>query len=348
MIDLTRSDWGADAPAFPVPTRPLGDRPGVELHHTVGTYGASRPEAMLRAMDADHRDRLGSPTVWYGLVVWPDGTIVEGRGLDALSGEIPHVTIALAGDYDRRQVPEEMAEAVARLVDALRREGVGDEVVWHALRGGSECPGAYGIELAERLRDGDLDAGEPRDLGDRVLRLRDPMMRGRDVEDLQERLNEWLAASGVDLDDLDVDGVFGPLTAEAASAFMDVEMGVRTDDPRVGPRTAAKLDRVGDRIAEGRYGDPDYVVAIVADGDIDEGIALTLSQQNSWRFLRWPAEVEDVTIGTAVLVGRVARVDDGPWSDRRDVIGSDRFETAALAAERIEAGPYGSRDTWGG
>jgi N-acetylmuramoyl-L-alanine amidase len=76
-------------------------------------------------------------------------------------------------------------------------------------------------------------------LGDRLLYLRSPMLRGDDVDDLQQRLN----ALGFDAGR--VDGIFGPHTAQALVQFQR-NIGLTTDAV-CGPEVRAALARLGGR-----------------------------------------------------------------------------------------------------
>jgi N-acetylmuramoyl-L-alanine amidase len=79
-------------------------------------------------------------------------------------------------------------------------------------------------------------------LGDRLLYIRRPMMRGDDVAELQRRLDAVGFHAGR------VDGILGPETEDAIAAFQR-ENGLRTD--RIfGPETLRQLDRV-DALAAG-------------------------------------------------------------------------------------------------
>ena len=330
MFDLSRSDWGARNPNRGYNRIAMDNRPGVEGHHSVGTYGASTAAAFARSVQQDHLGRNWID-VFYNVGIWPEGEVIELRPATALSNNIRDLTVVLAGNFERRKPTTEMKRSLVRVRDAARERGVGARVRWHAQRGGTSCPGARGIDLFRNLADLSL---EPQELGDRVIRLRDDYMRGDDVKKLQEMLNVFLSYRGQT--ELAEDGIFGPKSAEAASLFMDKRMDVQTNDPRVGPRTVEKLEIFVNK--EDR-GEPDYVVAVCADNEIDEGIALTMATGH-WRFLRYPEEVKDYSIGTLVAVGASAnKVDDDSSLSIQDrvakVAGSDRYETAAKAKDCI-------------
>ncbi len=73
-------------------------------------------------------------------------------------------------------------------------------------------------------------------LGDRLLYLTSPMLRGDDVADLQQRLNRLGFDGGY------VDGVFGPKTERALREFqMNVGLG---EDGRAGTQTVGALRRL--------------------------------------------------------------------------------------------------------
>lgn len=84
---------------------------------------------------------------------------------------------------------------------------------------------------------------------------------------------------------------------------------------------------------------PDYVVAVLANNPIDEGMARVLGEQQQWRFLGYPDADRDYippapdTLGdtrlkVAVRVGAMAGVDLPNWEETYDLAGSDRAETA--------------------
>jgi N-acetylmuramoyl-L-alanine amidase len=73
-------------------------------------------------------------------------------------------------------------------------------------------------------------------LGDRLLALRQPMLRGDDVAELQRRLNM------VGFDTVRLDGILGPETQRAVKAFQR-ESGL-VSDGTFGPATLHQLDQV--------------------------------------------------------------------------------------------------------
>jgi N-acetylmuramoyl-L-alanine amidase len=74
-------------------------------------------------------------------------------------------------------------------------------------------------------------------LGDRLLSLRQPMLRGDDVTDLQRRLNALGFDAGRE------DGILGPETETAVRQFQ--RQAVLAADGICGPATHAALDRLG-------------------------------------------------------------------------------------------------------
>ena len=80
-------------------------------------------------------------------------------------------------------------------------------------------------------------------LGDRLLYLRTPYLRGDDVDDLQRRLQSLGFDTGR------VDGIFGPDTAKALEDFQR-NAGITTD-AICGPDSVRELDRLGRMAAPG-------------------------------------------------------------------------------------------------
>jgi N-acetylmuramoyl-L-alanine amidase len=112
-------------------------------------------------------------------------------------------------------------EAVSRFQEGrgLRADGVCDHTTWAAL-----------VEAGYRL-------------GDRLLVLKSPNLRGDDVADLQTRLCRLGFDAGR------IDGIFGWATAHALEEFQrNTDMPV---DGVCGPETILMLDRLGGRTGDG-------------------------------------------------------------------------------------------------
>ena len=91
----------------------------------------------------------------------------------------------------------------------------------------------HGVEITEEiLTAGPAVRASAEIAEDRLLRLRDPFMRGEDVHEVQEAL----AATGIAVD---VDGVFGPGTHAAVVEFQSAKQ--LTADGIVGPATRSAL-----------------------------------------------------------------------------------------------------------
>ena len=121
--------------------------------------------------------------------------------------------------------PDEFASATEAAVRAfqekrgLRVDGICGPHTWETL-----------VEAGHRL-------------GDRLLYLTSPMLRGDDVADLQRRLGSLGFDAGR------VDGIFGSDTAQALTDFQR-NAGITTDAIG-GPDTVAALNRLGSRGTEG-------------------------------------------------------------------------------------------------
>ena len=138
---LPRSSWTDRDPPRQGATIAYSDRPGVEFHHTVGTYGlpASDGPGVARAVDDDHRGR-GWNGIFYNALIDTDGRIVVCRPW-AWQSNSPLFTIVFPGNYDNRQLTDAQKGAAAELVAHLRRGGVGEALRWHGDRAAVGCPG---------------------------------------------------------------------------------------------------------------------------------------------------------------------------------------------------------------
>ena len=346
VFDLTRRDWGAQSPHRAYRQISLGSRPGLEGHHSVGTYGASTFGQFLRSLQRDHLGRDWTDG-FYNVCYWPDGQIGEMRPDSATSGSVTRLTGCLAGNFETRNLTFEMRRAVQRHRSYYVQLGLHRSVRVHGDRASVACPGRNSLPMWRDLHgSAGVDYAPFTKPGQRVLRLSTPYMRGEDVRVWQGWLNDFLLA--FKQGSISRDGIFGPRTAEASSFFMRKRMDVSTQDPRVGPRTVEAMMRWRTKMEDGKGRDePDFVVAALADNDIDEGMARVLGKCYGWRFLRYPEQALDHTIGTAVLVGRVAGSKHQrlgrSWGDTVSLRGETRDETAIRVAARIRENRGDSR-----
>lgn len=131
---VSRGEWGADEGLRSEPVTYTGAARAVFLHHTghPDDYDCADAPGMLRAMYADHVQRLGWDDLGYNFVVDKCGTIYEGRagGIDqfvlgAHTTGFNHdsVGIAALGDFSAGAAPEPLVAAVAKIAAWKLRPG---------------------------------------------------------------------------------------------------------------------------------------------------------------------------------------------------------------------------------
>jgi hypothetical protein len=80
--------------------------------------------------------------------------------------------------------------------------------------------------------------------------------------------------------------------------------------------------------------DNHYVVAVIAENEIDEGMARVLGKAYNWKFIH-AKDLGRASIGTAVRVGAIRDLDMDVWDETHDVGGPTRDHTAEAVAQRI-------------
>lgn len=223
------------------------------------------------------------------------------------------------------------SDAIEALAEALI---IGDSQGWwpREFRGGhrdapgasTSCPGdaLHGVidEINQLAR-----KGRSHNLGDRVIRLRDPYMRGSDVEELQDQLRELGYSPGDS-------GIAGPSTMEAASKFWKDATGdtVSSDSIRLGARFAATLETHNqakprwNMLLYGQRGTPDHIAATAVATASGDDVVVTDSKAM--------AEDEIERGGTVIAVGGPAAED---LPDAEHVVGSHAIDTVRKLAERL-------------
>ena len=246
-IDLvSRQEWGARAPKGSYST--LRSTRGVKVHYTGGRVDPAIVDdhakcvELVRRIQNDHMNGNGWMDIGYTMAVCPHRKVFMGRGPNRLpaangpglnSGH--YAVLGLVGASGLTQPPDDMLHGIVDAIEYLRAQGgAGREIKGHRDGYATECPGeplyAWVRRGAPRPGGGEPaptppEAGTPwpgRELS------HPPIMRGDDVRTWQERLREL----GYELE---VDGAYGPQTAEATRAFQR-DRGL-TVDGIVGPET---------------------------------------------------------------------------------------------------------------
>ncbi|MEV4096983.1 peptidoglycan recognition protein family protein [Streptosporangium saharense] len=222
---VTREQWGARPVQRGLTALPSAR--GVKVHY-VGSRVEPSPtkgcgahcRAMVRGIQAHHIDGNGWSDIAYNLLVCEHGTVFEGRGKGVLSAangaglnSSHYAVCALLGDKGLVEPTDAMLNGLVDAIGYLRNHGAGNEIKGHRDGYSTSCPGdrLYAWVRAGARRP---DAPEEKPIKvvvrdgialwpGRVLEVRDPMMRGEDVEAWQERLARrgWR---------IDVDGWYGP------------------------------------------------------------------------------------------------------------------------------------------
>lgn len=147
--------------------------------------------------------------------------------------------------HDSGEAIRDIQLRLERLGYALEPTGTYDDATTSAVRAfqerrGVAVDGIVGTDTWREL----VEAG--RNLGDRLLYYRRPVMRGDDVQTLQHTLNLLGFSTGKE------DGIFGSETQQGVIEFQESRR--LAEDGIVGPVVLAELDRVGRAIGEaGRH-----------------------------------------------------------------------------------------------
>lgn len=237
--------------------RRTGPAPGVELHHTVTARATSgdRLVAIARAIYGDHVGAREWADIFYGFLIG-DTHVLEARGWDRLSGEIPSVVVAVVGDYRTGQdrLNDFQRDAILWARAELVARGGGEHLTWHSRRASTDCPGGHVIEFAESMiRNGTAPETPPPHMtptddqlrDERTIRDMDTLnlrgaadipVRGRHVGNCQGLLMAaGYGPAGLVGGNGLPDGIAGRRTAECVEAFQRAHALV--PDRIVGPAT---------------------------------------------------------------------------------------------------------------
>ncbi len=224
-IIIPRSTWGAQ---YGQGNPTSGAKDSVTFHHfykpNIGVVSTAREREVMRSVESFHARNLtpSNPRIGYQFVVFQSGRVYAGVGWDRIGAHVAgqntrRVGIAFAINGDSVTLTPEATEAARQLIQKGRDGGHLRQNVFatrHADFSAKSCPGK---NLPKSVCDSLLlPPGDEYVVASRVLRLTDPMTRGSDVKDWQEKLGEWRAANGGS--PIGVDGVFGPNTAKESAA----------------------------------------------------------------------------------------------------------------------------------
>lgn len=199
MLDLTRTDWRARPSNRALVRIDSVDRPGIELHHSVGIYGASNFTQFLQRVQRDHLGR-GWTDGFYNVAVWFDGQIGELRGLQYKSNTIRHLTICLPGNYNSIVLTDAQKIGVLKvrqwLLSVNKRA---TDVTYHGARAQVGCPGSDVIDWVKAgLPPPVFDTEDDMSFTDKDRQLLDKV--ASDVADIKASIGS--REGGVALDDL--------------------------------------------------------------------------------------------------------------------------------------------------
>jgi len=229
---------------YPKPPGKRGSTEGIVIHHI-----AARGLTPQQLHDAEMSRLGGLP---YNIYIRQDGTVHEGRGVDKIgahcTGENARsIGLGFEGYYHPaeagykgvvdREMPKAQFDAGVCLIRDLLKEY--PSIKWiksHKAFKATACPGNYfplDAMVAAAKEEGTAQAAPPATDSGRLLKNTSPMMRGDDVKKLQDTLTKRGYKPGK------VDGIYGPITAEAVKAFQrDEKIGV---DGIVGPITWSRV-----------------------------------------------------------------------------------------------------------
>lgn len=249
-IDLvSRAAWGARAPRGSYSS--LASTRGVKVHYTGGRVDPAIVDdhakcvAMVKSIQNFHMDGNGWIDIGYSMVACPHRKVFVGRGpghLPAANGpglnSGHYAVLGLVGNAGLVQPTDGILHAILDAVEYLRdKGGAGKEIKGHRDGYSTDCPGdplyAWIKKGAPRPGTGSgtpQPQPEPEPVPEwpgRLLKY-PPVMRGDDVRTWQARMKEL----GYDVV---VDGAYGPGSQEACRRFQkDRHLDV---DGVVGPLT---------------------------------------------------------------------------------------------------------------
>lgn len=163
LIDVRREEWLPRSPSetanLPRILRPPESRTAVEIHHGGGRLGSRDAVNAWRDYWRYHVVNRGWQDIWYNLGIHPDGRLFELRGAWAANSSRPFLTVNLPGHGDVDST-EAQFETLHRLRLAFQRDTGSQDLTWHAVRGGTICPGPVVINRIKNIKAAEAANGE--------------------------------------------------------------------------------------------------------------------------------------------------------------------------------------------
>lgn len=162
LIDVRREEWlprdEFEASNLEYLVRDPATRTALEVHHGGSALRGRDVFDTWRAYHDYHRFTKGWQDIWYALGLHPDGRIVELRGAYTANSSRPYVTVNIPGNGDVDSTDAQF-DAIHRIRKAMILDGGKADLVWHAERGGTVCPGPVVINRLAQIRAAEAETG---------------------------------------------------------------------------------------------------------------------------------------------------------------------------------------------
>ncbi len=147
LITINRDDW-TDSPYPDDVVHRSADRyTALEIHH--GGVPIRLPvEDQMEAVRRYQVGTKGYQDFWYHLWIHPRGWLAEGRGALAANSSRPYLTVLIPG---LDSATEEQWGMINEIRRAMAEDNASSELRYHAMRGGTVCPGSNTIARIHQM-----------------------------------------------------------------------------------------------------------------------------------------------------------------------------------------------------
>ncbi len=149
LITINRDDW-TDSPYPDDVVHRSADRyTALEIHHGGVEIREDEPlEARMERIRLYQINTKGYQDFWYGLWIHTDGRLAEGRGALAANSSRPYLTVLLPGMDSTTEAQWEMIHSLRA---AMEFDEANPALRYHAMRGGTLCPGTNNIARIHQI-----------------------------------------------------------------------------------------------------------------------------------------------------------------------------------------------------